>query len=170
MIDMKPEALVLIMAAAYLAGALMSGYAFSPLLSRDAPGKQGAGTVGTGGNMGFLTRLWWRFRVWAGESIVPALSRGDLARLMALYRVLPAQERRLLDHIATRLHSIGCRKYGPLEQAGDKRDWRKEGQEELYDAFVYEALGEMRVQSRGTLRPSAANATPEKTRAANATT
>lgn len=94
--------------------------------------------------MKWLTRLVWRFRVWAGESLIPGLDRGDMARLMMLYRVLPEQERRLLDHIATRLHSIGGRKYGPMRLASDQRNWKREEREELYDAFVYRALGDMR--------------------------
>lgn len=78
------------------------------------------------------------------SSVAPPLPVGDVGRLVTLYSALPDGERKVLDHIAHRMLDVGLPAYGPVDLANDKRDMRKEEQDELYDACVYRALGNLR--------------------------
>jgi hypothetical protein len=60
-------------------------------------------------------------------------------RLGELIADMNQDELRVMLRIAERL-TMGRRQYGPLELAGDKRDWRAEGAEELLDGTVYFAI------------------------------
>ena len=85
-----------------------------------------------------------RIRVAIARVLVPELPVGEVDRLVALYRILPDGERRILDHIATRMHDVGLASYGPVDIERDKRDMAEEERQELYDACVYRALGNLR--------------------------
>ena len=52
---------------------------------------------------------------------------------------LGQDEIRVLQRIADRLR-LGAKTYGRLSLAKDKRDWNKEGSEELLDGTVYFAI------------------------------
>lgn len=43
---------------------------------------------------------------------------------------------RVVEHIAARA-VLGCKQYGPLRLASDRRDWRKEAREEAADGLFY---------------------------------
>ncbi len=85
-----------------------------------------------------------RIRVMVARSLVPELPVGDVERLVALYRILPEDERKVLDHIATRMYDVGLVSYGPMDIENDQRNMGSEEREELYDACVYRALGNLR--------------------------
>lgn len=78
------------------------------------------------------------------SSVAPPLPAGDVGRLVTLYSALPDGERKVLDHIAHRMLDVGLPAYGPMDLANDKRDFAVEEQQELYDACVYRALGNLR--------------------------
>jgi hypothetical protein len=63
--------------------------------------------------------------------------------LAEIIRELGVDERRCLLAIARRL-AQGARAYGPLDIAGDKRDWVKEAAEEACDQAVYLACAVLR--------------------------
>jgi hypothetical protein len=69
------------------------------------------------------------------------LSPGD-DELQSLARELGRDERRVLVTLARRLLE-GQRRYGLLDVRADTRDWRRERGEELADALVYGAIGEV---------------------------
>lgn len=77
-------------------------------------------------------------------SVSPPLPVGDVGRLVTLYSALPEGERKVLDHIAHRMLDVGLPSYGPMDIERDKRDMAEEERQELYDACVYRALGNLR--------------------------
>lgn len=56
--------------------------------------------------------------------------------------LLGADERRVVGRIVDRL-LLGQERYGELNLAVDKRNWRQEGAEELLDFLVYTAAREV---------------------------
>ena len=64
------------------------------------------------------------------------------ADLLDVVAELGPDERRVLLVLARRLRA-GQAAYGRLDVAHDRRDWRKERAEELADALVYGAIGEV---------------------------
>ncbi|HEY5145368.1 MAG TPA: hypothetical protein VII82_01310 [Polyangiaceae bacterium] len=77
----------------------------------------------------------------AGAQADDAAVRGDAALLDVLAELGP-DERRVLLALARRLLA-GQTAYGRLDLASDGRHWRKERAEELADALVYGAIGEV---------------------------
>jgi hypothetical protein len=70
-------------------------------------------------------------------------ARAARRELPGVWRELGEQERAVVLAIAERL-AMGRRQYGPLDVAGDPRDWRKEASEEALDCAVYLACEVMR--------------------------
>ena len=69
------------------------------------------------------------------------MSRHELAeRLTQSTAELGPDELRVLVLVAERL-ATGRRRYGPLDLAGDRRDFQGEALEEVADALVYAACG-----------------------------
>lgn len=89
-----------------------------------------------------------RLKAFIVKSTATDLPVGDVKRLVTLYSSLPEGERKVLDHIARRMLDVGLPAYGPMDIANDPRDMRTEEQDELYDACVYRALGNLRRESR----------------------
>jgi hypothetical protein len=58
------------------------------------------------------------------------------AELKAIVDTLGADEVRVLVAIARRL-AMGRKAYGPLDIAGDARDWKREATDEALDLAVY---------------------------------
>ncbi len=63
----------------------------------------------------------------------------EVLRLAGFIQVLNTDERRVLGDIAERLVA-GRLAYGPLDIAGDQRNWAREAYEERLDLTVYESL------------------------------
>jgi hypothetical protein len=63
----------------------------------------------------------------------------DSEAAAVMLRDLGPDERAVLMAIADRLRH-GAKLYGPLRVASDRRDWRQEAAEELFDGCVYLAL------------------------------
>jgi hypothetical protein len=61
-------------------------------------------------------------------------------------RAVGSDERRVTRAIAARL-SLGAATYGPLDIAGDPRDWTHEALEEALDLAVYLAAALLRARS-----------------------
>lgn len=62
------------------------------------------------------------------------------AQIEGMLPAMSLDELRVLREICTRV--TGARdKYGPLNLATDKRDWRQERAAELFDAMFYECAG-----------------------------
>ena len=90
-----------------------------------------------------------RLKAFVGNSSAPTLPVGDVGRLVTLYSALPEGERKVLDHIARRMLDVGLPSYGPLDLENDKRDMLKEEHDEIYDACVYRAIGNLRREASG---------------------
>ena len=56
-------------------------------------------------------------------------------------------EQRVIDRVLARLE-LGRRRYGPLNLAGDRRNWRRERFEERLDALVYDVCAELADEER----------------------
>lgn len=65
-----------------------------------------------------------------------------LAELIELVSQLDTDERRIMLVIAKRL-THGAKQYGVWRLSSDKRDWAKEAGEEMADALVYLAAGQL---------------------------
>jgi hypothetical protein len=66
-----------------------------------------------------------------------------MKELIAIMAGLGPDEIRVLAQIARRLHR-GREIYGDLNLEMDKRDFRQEAREELWDALVYRACDDLR--------------------------
>ncbi|MFI5296757.1 MAG: hypothetical protein ACHREM_01555 [Polyangiales bacterium] len=74
------------------------------------------------------------------------------AALARLADQLGDDECRVLVYLAERL-SEGARVYGRMDLANDRRDFARERAEELADALVYTAMGEVQRVVTGTREP-----------------
>jgi hypothetical protein len=91
-------------------------------------------------------------------------SSRDLAIRQELSTILDEygeQEREVLLVVARRLLT-GQRTIGRLDVHTDRRDWRSERSEELFDALIYTAIGEFSKSEQGPVRRNCSARTPEK--------
>jgi hypothetical protein len=65
-----------------------------------------------------------------------------LAELSATLSGLGDNEIRVVSWLARRL-LVGQRRYGRVDLAGDRRDWRRERAEEIADLLVYSGFEEL---------------------------
>lgn len=81
------------------------------------------------------------------STVAPAAAGDHLVELAAIAEQLGPDERRVLVAIARRL-ALGARAYGPLDIAGDRRDWMREAAEEACDQAVYLACAVLREEGQ----------------------
>lgn len=80
----------------------------------------------------------------------PVFMSDDFLRveLLYLFDELGDEERSVLLGIARRIHG-GQDTYGELDIDGDKRDWEREGAEELEDFMVYREIARLKRRREG---------------------
>jgi len=77
-----------------------------------------------------------------GEDLRRAALARDIARRLQL---ASHDELRVVDQILTRLE-LGRERYGLLDIARDRREWRRELGEELLDAVIYDTIETIRAE------------------------